>query len=536
MTDVPNPTGLSAFESLPAEIMNQVLGELLQPTGSNIREEYKPEAERSLQFVHKTALDTGLLRANKRLYAMSKSYLDMTNKWIIFDIDKVYLLLHWANLTVPMVKVDPEANYALPQGIMTVHMKLCARNSRRKYLKRLHPASLPESQLLLVPLEHFKHFLCQVRVMELSTGVRIMPGQRFEGPHYDETWNELTAAVGFHGLNIRVYVDPDSGYPAHKMKPLLEYFRMFHGPLNEVTIVGADDAQQARSIEASISVPRGDDMLTMHEVLVNVVRLVPVASRFAQNGHPELALMTNRNIQSLIHLSQQGDETPWTGWESKDWRERNLERLLICTTAFNLFIKNLSDLGHRIATYPPNQPLIIWGHFSDMIILLECGHLSIEMEGWFHLLVGLHIMFSARVIDAPEVGLERVELIRTGLEHIDDTIGTFEHLPEDDTFLFREALNMCTRLRAVDDANSVDETELIQVADNYAKEFGNLVRKEDRTVKWCVHESYISDGLRKFGIMQFMTNCSHLEPEVKERYLFIIAFDVDVEGGDYYFI
>lgn len=172
-----------------------------------------------------------------------------------------------------------------------------------------------------------------------------MPGQQFEGPHYDETRDRLTAVVGFHGLNIRVHVDPDSGFPAHMMKPLLERFRMFHGPLNEVTIVGADDVHQARSIEASISLPHDNETLTMHEVLVHVTAMKPVADQLAQRGHHELANTIYQDIRGLIHLSQRRDETPWTGWFNHDWTQCNLERLLICNIPLKLFISDLNNLG-----------------------------------------------------------------------------------------------------------------------------------------------------------------------------------------------
>jgi hypothetical protein len=88
--------------------------------------------------------------------------------------------------------------------------------------------------------------------MEFSSGVRVMPGQQFDSQLRDDAGDFVpsTAAKGQHGLTLRVVVNSPT-FPLVRMNRLLEQFRMFHGPLNEVSIIGCAELARARSIETS---------------------------------------------------------------------------------------------------------------------------------------------------------------------------------------------------------------------------------------------------------------------------------------------
>lgn len=103
-------------------------------------------------------------------------------------------------------------------------------------------------QSVLVELKHDEFFLHQLRAMELANNVRSMPGQQYRSAYA----LLKQAKKGFNGLTIRVDVDPD--FPAHLLKPVLELLRMFHGPLNELSILGSPDAEQAQKKRRATSI------------------------------------------------------------------------------------------------------------------------------------------------------------------------------------------------------------------------------------------------------------------------------------------
>ncbi|CAO2647078.1 Nn.00g080000.m01.CDS01 [Neocucurbitaria sp. VM-36] len=532
---------LSAFESLPPEIMNQVLRELLGapnlPKGVLDRSKKWP-----LKLRYVPGFATSMLRTNKGLNAISKSYLDLSNKWIVFDIDNIHLLLPWANITVPLLTVDPDADYAIPEGIMRVRVTLCAYGSRAMNVSSHIPASVPERQLALVQLEHFEKFLEQIRIMELVNGVRVMPGEEFP----DANDAQITATQGFHGLNIRVQVNPD--YAPHLMKPLLERFRMFHGPLNEVSIVGSSEPQQARSIETSIALPRSDGELTMDEVLMHVVKMIKVANNFAYDGLSMEALETYILIRQMPYQSAISDRTPWSGWRTINWSRNAFELLLVSTATFNSLLEHMEPIF--ITEYRNADAALYNQRVYDMAALMNHSLVTDEMEGWILLLIGLDFIFRTKVAGLSEDNPYNIALIRRGMLFIDMTVGYFEHLPDRDTIFFRTALQMCVTLRACDIES--DKQLLIDAVHNCAAMFGDLVRKEGRIVKWRVHKSMIPQELIDRGILNHMTNCKVLPPDSMHSLLLVNAYDVedeeenedeenkenkeDEEYGDWYFI
>ncbi|RYF36950.1 MAG: hypothetical protein EOO38_27035, partial [Cytophagaceae bacterium] len=115
----------------------------------------------------------------------------------------------------------------------------------------LWPRSKSQRQLFLVHVENVEDFLQEIRVMELVYAIRVKPGTPLRASEASSSSLNTTATVGLNGLRIRV--DVHGNYPSHRMKSLLDLFRMFQGPLNEVCIQGFEDTKHALAIERAIT-------------------------------------------------------------------------------------------------------------------------------------------------------------------------------------------------------------------------------------------------------------------------------------------
>lgn len=202
------------------------------------------------QFHNKPEINTAILRTNKKIYSNSKSYLDTENKWVVFDIYGAYILLPWVYALVPITMIDSRDHDAkIPRSVMQVRVKIYPTYLSHLAYRQAESRG-PVRGFVLVRLEDFEMFLLFLRQVDLCDSLRVVPGDIFNSRGSQAT----TAMVGFHGSNIRVPCEYD--YPADQTQKLLEKFRMFHGPLNEITIIGAPDSARALNIEASITVPR----------------------------------------------------------------------------------------------------------------------------------------------------------------------------------------------------------------------------------------------------------------------------------------
>ncbi|KAF1847864.1 uncharacterized protein K460DRAFT_426717 [Cucurbitaria berberidis CBS 394.84] len=515
-----NPT---EFENLPPELMNAVLEELLGTSdnpGPRLR--HRPDIPELSTLERRFTMETAILRTNKQIHAMAKAYLDLANKWIVFDMDDVHLVLPWACILIPMTIIDPEANYAVPEGIMRVRVKLCLNGER---IIRPSPASQPKRQLVLIKLEHFVAFLAQIRMAELINSVRVMPRAFFIG----DNQGLYNAMKGFNGLKIRVHVDPN--YPHHWMQALLDCFDMFHGPLNEVSIIGSFDAQQARRIETSIALPRNVAEPTMYEIYIHIAHRIKLANHFADQGQLVSAIRLYDRVRNMTNASNT-DRTPWSGWSTKDWSQFPFEALLITVATLNALIISIGTQENL--EYAHMHVALHHSLVQQISLLLDFDDLGREMEGWILLLSGLHYILHARVVGTAYNGPERLLLVRIGMNLLEDTIGTFEHLPERDNVGFRAATYMCTRLRVLD--FNPDKTLLFSAITRASIFFANRFEQYSRPVRWCVHQSLIPQALVNRGIVEHMQNCSRLTEEQKNQLLLVKVFEDDAEGGDDYFM
>ncbi|KAG9193264.1 hypothetical protein G6011_03299 [Alternaria panax] len=167
-------------------------------------------------------------------------------------MDCANLFIARVALSTGMIIVDPESAQALPYGMMHVQVELYMDAPMYSIaLNSCWPTTLPKPQVLLVPVSNLRSFLDDFRKLELSHAVRVMPGKTFEDR---PSHQKRIEAIGVYGLSIRIHVNPN--YVAKFISASLEEFRRLHGPLNEVSIIGAPDEQQAHRIEASVTARR----------------------------------------------------------------------------------------------------------------------------------------------------------------------------------------------------------------------------------------------------------------------------------------
>jgi hypothetical protein len=284
------------------------------------------------------------------------------NQWVVFDIEHVYLLLSWIFVVIPVILIDPEAAYAIPEGIMHVRVNQFLSNSGVASWYEQYFESQPQRQLVLVQLHHFETFLKCLRLAMFANGVHILPGEVFHGtPCDDSVFNdngehigtatydpELTAKTRSHGLSIQVYAS--STYPKHRMKRLLEKSRTFHGRLNEVTITGSTDPSQERSIEASITAPSDAQNTSFHELVLQPAELANRAGGHVSNGTWICAFVLSRMALSMMVNYYHADNfvTPWSGklkfsGPHADFSTRRFEAMMLVVPYLNFIFASIPE-------------------------------------------------------------------------------------------------------------------------------------------------------------------------------------------------
>jgi hypothetical protein len=455
-----------------------------------------------------------VLRLSKSIHSLGSAILHRANKWIIFDMDCAHLLISWARADLGMIIVDPESTQALPSGMMRVRIKLYTQESGYERAIRLDwPAALTERQIILVSADDLPKFLESLRIVEFANGVRVMPGQSFNS--FDTTV-EKSAVRGVHGLSMCIHVD--SFYRQSELTACLEQFRMFHGPLNELSIIGAPDDQQVQEIEASISVSRDPKLETkFSELLMHVVRLMTLANIRIDQEHTVAEGSLFEQARAMVLNSHIYDRTPYTGWvKSTNAHESLLELLIISLPGLHWMLHDIvndgsldfADALHAISSHP--YPLAA--------LLFEQDGLEAELGAQIILLSGLHCVFSSYV-----KGRSCIELFRHGMDLIEETQVLVAQMPHSkvcsgcrkrenacetytdtvppllQTILFRTAYKMCEMLRSLDEGS--DAPAFMDVASTFHRWFNAHMK----FIKWQVHESHISKTQRNEGILAMMT-------------------------------
>jgi hypothetical protein len=431
-----------------------------------------------------------VLRLSKSIHTLGSTILHHSNKWIIFDMDCAHLLLSWAKADLRMIIVDPESTQALPSSMMGVRIRLYIQESG--YARAIcldWPSALPQRQTILVTLDDLPKFLELLCITELANSVRVMPGQSFLG--FGST-GERTAIRGIHGLSMCIHVD--SSYRQSEVTSCLDHFRISHGPLNELSIIGAPNEEQAQDIEASTFALRYSEFeTTFSELLILVVRLITLANIRIDQRHLANVATLFEQARAMVFNSFLFDKTPYVGGVSSDNAHESLFELLITILpgahwmlhdiVRNNFV-NFADAAHAIGS-----------HLCPLTtMLVEQDGLEAEIGAHIILINGLHCIFSSYVNDRM-----CIEIIRHGMDLIDETQALVQQMPQTNTILFRTALKMCEMLRLLDEGSG--NPTFMEVATTFQRWF----KTHMKFIKLRVHESHISQTLRAKGILAMMT-------------------------------
>ena len=226
------------FDSLPTEIRYQIMEELLtleKIHGRIVR--HLPKRRWPHKFSFQPSIQPQILRVSKSMHAPGTVVLDRSSKWVVLDMDCANLLIGWAVGVMDMIIVDPECALNLPSGVLNIRIKPYAKGSRYANCQNsCWPAAMPDRQIILMPASHLENLLRAIRIVEFANGVRAMPGQIYRNV---VTNKDCVALPGMHGMSICVHVNQD--YPSVDICRSLEHLRILHGPLNEVSIIGAPD-------------------------------------------------------------------------------------------------------------------------------------------------------------------------------------------------------------------------------------------------------------------------------------------------------
>jgi hypothetical protein len=152
-------------------------------------------------------------------------------------------------------------------------------------------------------------------------------------------------------------------------------------------------------------------------------------------------------------------------------------------------------------------------------MLVEQDGLEAEICAQIILINGLHCIFSSYVNDRM-----CIEIIRHGMDLIDEAQALVPQMSQTNTILFRTAHKMCEMLRPLDEGS--DSPALMEVATTFQRWF----KTHMKFIKWRVHESHISHTLRAKGILKMMTKVSLPLDTQLNGYEIINAFEVE-EGA-----
>ncbi|KAF1918610.1 hypothetical protein BDU57DRAFT_535680 [Ampelomyces quisqualis] len=503
------------FEDLPVDMRMQVVEELLGPpvaaTG-NLRTVSTQPWPFRLQNRPNTTTD--IPRVNQEISTIAKTVLYAFNKWVVFDIDCSHLLLPQAYLFVPFIVVDPEDAASLPLGIMQVRVQLYrAQLTMGLQALQLWPPSKSHRQLFLVHVENFESFLREVRVMELVYATRIMQGTPLLADATN-TLSNTTAKVGQHGLKIRV--DVHGNFPSHHMKSLLNLFRMFQGPLNEVCIQGFEDSTHTLAIEQSITKGTNTVETYLTEQMSHFLRfqriaIVQLCER--KSGVALVACPQATRLFKSIAAQKDSAETLLQGDFDED------KFIFLSVYALDSHYKTAAIMNYWDDCEGPDEAELRLAQVPDPILAPNANDFNApeEIVAWNLLVSGLYCIFC--YIPAKKHLGAWTRLTAHGKSIIVRTENMREPTP---TALFDKAFEMLDEMRAV----GVKYTDLASVVDKWRGWFAENIKP----VVWRVHASIIPKVFRDHGVLTYMTKYADLV-ESKKAGVWVLVADGWVPDG-----
>jgi hypothetical protein len=513
----------SSLNALPTEICYQVMEELLVLHKTNGMITRLPRTKRPLRYGFKPDMQPQVLRINKKMHNIGRKALERSNRWIILDMDCAYLLTYWASVFLEIIVVDPESAQNLPSGMMYIRVKPFSRASgHAPFWRCFWPKAMRERQIVLVAASHLGNLVSALRMVELAHVLRIMPGEIYRNRVTDM---EYRVNRGEHGLSIRIHINQN--YPESCIRTSLEHFRILHGPLNEISIIGAPDEHQARSIEASIRIPRDvASESTFSEMLMHVVDLIALADVKSQEGLSACVSMLYEQARAMVVNTHNNDDTPWGGWITEATaQDSHFEMLILCASVTNFMVNHMLNRGNWICATADRAIARHMTHDSEGF--LEETGLEPQLRAYIYLFNGLHCVLSSKV---GQSRFPNMAVVIHGLDLIIESRTYITQMSRSETVLFRAAYKMRDMVLGLGPSVRFKIT-IKSIIDAFAIWFS----KHLKPVKWRVHESLIPQALQIRGVLQKMKNASLLTHEELDRYLIVDTLEIEAgaEGDSY---
>lgn len=513
---------LSHLERLPAELFNRILDELVvvgDSTG-NFRVFFQ-DYFHGANYRIRPIIQTAVLRLNKRIHQLVKSYLDRRNTWIVFDIDCTSRKLLWIWRIVPCFIIDEPESQALPEGILHVRIKFPT------------VARTPRRLTFLITMEWFQSFLECIRIVDLMISFRGPEGRNL--PRLPSSGKRSSAACRIsHGTSIIVHVHPN--HPDVDMEAFLELFRMFHGPLHELSIIGARNTSSAREIEKSLTQPRHVPDLTLWEVYMHLLRLKTEADRHLTqharlHGSP-LYLIARR----LPQFWRFKDCTPWAGSLSAAARNIPFVALLVTGVRLNEMLADACILKGTLCV----DAAACRRHYTSHPFKRVLSSFRGSATAYIYIVTGLHKMLCtvARGADAPGRTMsEQISMINEGASDIEYGWRILERVNRNTTSQPSLFSRMSHEIAGVVLKPLEDDCRLrFQVIVDLLNGHREWLMKNVKAVKWKVQSGAIPSCLKDRGLLEILPNYSDMSSVEREQFLIADEFRVASDIGDFYLV
>jgi len=282
----------SLLEALPPEIFNRILRYIFDPAQS--------EAPETTTSFRSYVFDTALLRVNKAVHELAKSYLHLSLSWIRFDINWGAFLIdpHWLGISyitincvdAPRVLPFPYSgntkrrtpNQQVPHGRLTVRVKFPQPTTQTQTEIQATCSKFPVGSFMsvLVLERDLDRFVDVLRMNDLGYCRRVLPDA--------DTSSKVLSMRSVEGLSLDIKIR--AGLEASRYKQLLRRVAVLSGPFHQLTIEGHTDPAFAATLVSKVEmrIPGLDRKLqimkgknsTYHQAIRYLLKLKYQGDRF----------------------------------------------------------------------------------------------------------------------------------------------------------------------------------------------------------------------------------------------------------------
>lgn len=93
------------------------------------------------------------------MQSIAEPCLDSANEFVVFDFNRLDLLLPHVAAAVPVIIIDKENWHAIPEGVMPVKVRLFSCRKAGRIQRYILQNAMPQQQHILVQAFHLKGFL-----------------------------------------------------------------------------------------------------------------------------------------------------------------------------------------------------------------------------------------------------------------------------------------------------------------------------------------------------------------------------------------